>query len=160
MSIFGAPVFVLLQYYVPLHLAGIGRGFKPYALTLGVAAAAGRQKSSTAPRYGRAGNRLAAAARCALALCTKSGGGGRAFRPQKTLSCANFEYLSAFARAERKKSHSPERYSKALFHLFSRFKRRRLKTYVMSWEKVWTRKHTSQAYVKSPNLNLKTHMVW
>jgi hypothetical protein len=49
-----------------------------------------------------------------LALCTKSGGGGLAFRPQKTLSCANFEYLSAFARAEQKKSHSPGRYSKAL----------------------------------------------
>jgi hypothetical protein len=62
-------------------------------------------------------------------LCTKSGGGGLAFRPQKTLSCANFEYLSAFARAEQKKSHSPGRYFKALFHLFWGCKRRRFNTY-------------------------------
>jgi hypothetical protein len=38
-----SPVFVLLQY-VPPHLAGIGRGFKPYALTLSLGVEAAAEK--------------------------------------------------------------------------------------------------------------------
>lgn len=76
-----SPVFVPQYVQAPLHLAGIGRGFKPYALTLGAAAAEKLHHRCW---------QLARSARCALALCSKSGGGGLAFRPDKMLSCANF----------------------------------------------------------------------
>jgi invasion protein IalB len=59
-------VFVLLQYVqAPLHLAaGIGRGFKPYALTLGAAAAAEKLRRTAGSWQAACSSSSERAARC------------------------------------------------------------------------------------------------